>query len=131
MSANRKKSYDVIIIGGGFFGVSLALFLGTITKKVILIERENDILNRSSKYNQARVHTGFHYPRSAITAVKSLLLHKKFEIDFPNAIVGDVTLHVAASTSRFFDGMTGEKPNLVPVPFDACCCRCNILMFRF
>ena len=109
MSTNRNKPYDVIIIGGGFFGVSLALFLSTITKNIILIEREKDILNRSSKYNQARVHTGFHYPRSAITAVKSLMLHRKFETDFPNAIVDDFKMlyaiskqHSKVSAQRFF-----------------------------
>ncbi len=122
MSANRKKPYDVIIIGGGFFGVSLALFLGTITKKVILIERENDILNRSSKYNQARVHTGFHYPRSAITAVKSLLLHKKFEIDFPNAIVDNFKMlyaiskqHSKVSSQRFFRMFKQMKAPIKPI----------------
>ena len=109
MNHHTNKIYDVVIIGGGFFGVSLALYLSTITKNVILLEKEDAILERGSKNNQARVHTGFHYPRSAITAVKSMMLHKRFERDFPNAIVDDFKMlyaiskqHSKVSSQRFW-----------------------------
>ena len=63
--------FDHIIIGGGFYGCCLALFLRSISRKVLLIEAEDQLLSRASRVNQARVHTGFHYPRSAATASAS------------------------------------------------------------
>ncbi|MDC1251824.1 FAD-dependent oxidoreductase [Gammaproteobacteria bacterium] len=125
MISNKNKSFDIIILGGGFFGVSLALFLSSITKNIILIERESDILTRSSKQNQARVHSGFHYPRSAITAVKSLLLHKKFEKDFPSAIVDDFKMLYAiskhqskVSAQRFFRMFNEMNAPIKPIKSD-------------
>jgi len=109
MNHPTNKKYDIAIIGGGFFGVSLALFLSTVSKNIILIEKEDSILKRGSKNNQARVHTGFHYPRSAVTAVKSMMLHKRFEEDFPNTIVDNFKMlyaiskqHSKVSSQRFW-----------------------------
>ena len=112
----RTKKFDFIIIGGGFFGVSLALFLSRITKNILLIEKESSIMQRGSKNNQARVHTGFHYPRSAVTAVKSLILHKKFSNDFPEAIFDDFQMlyaipkkHSKISSQRFWRTFSDMK----------------------
>jgi glycine/D-amino acid oxidase-like deaminating enzyme len=91
---------DYLIIGAGFYGCSLALFLRSISKKVILIESNEEIMSRASRINQARVHTGFHYPRSALTAVKSLHLHNKFIHDFREAIVDDFKMLYAISRNR-------------------------------
>ena len=80
---------DFLIVGGGFYGVSLALFLRSISSRIVLVEASGELMSRASRVNQARIHTGFHYPRSALTAVKSLVLHKRFAADFPDAIVDD------------------------------------------
>ena len=81
----------------------------SISDKIIIIEKENTILSRSSKNNQARVHTGFHYPRSALTAVKSMILHEKFAKNFSSAIKDDFKMLYAIanqnskiSSKRFF-----------------------------
>lgn len=92
--------FDHIIIGGGFYGCCLALFLRSISRKVLLIEAEDRLLSRASRVNQARVHTGFHYPRSALTAVKSLILHDRFAKDFPEAICGDFQMLYAIAARR-------------------------------
>nr|MBI1228757.1 FAD-dependent oxidoreductase [Cytophagales bacterium] len=84
-----KADFDYIIIGGGFYGCCLALFLRSITKRVLLVEAEEKLMNRASRVNQARIHTGFHYPRSAVTAVKSMMLHQRFIEDFSEAVVDD------------------------------------------
>lgn len=65
--------YDAIIIGGGFYGVSIALYLSQKRKlsKVLLVEREHELFTRASFNNQARVHNGYHYPRNFITAYRS------------------------------------------------------------
>ncbi len=41
-------------------------------------------------YNQARVHGGYHYPRSFMTAIRSLINYPKFLHDFKQAIVDDI-----------------------------------------
>ncbi len=92
--------FDHIIIGGGFYGCCLALFLRSISRKVLLIEAEDRLLSRASRVNQARVHTGFHYPRSALTAVKSLILHDRFAKDFPEAICSDFQMLHAIAARR-------------------------------
>jgi len=86
MKNKHKYDYDYVIIGGGFFGCCVALFLRSISLRILLVESESKLLNRASKNNQARVHSGFHYPRNGMTALKSLLFHQRFAKDFPKAI---------------------------------------------
>lgn len=91
---------DYLIIGGGFYGCCLALFLRSISDKVVLVEAEPAPLTRASRVNQARVHTGFHYPRSFVTAVKSKVLHTRFVADFPEAVVDDFRMLYAIARRR-------------------------------
>lgn len=99
MSAGRTQ-YDYIVIGGGFYGCCLALYLRSISSRVLLVEAGEALMSRASRVNQARVHTGFHYPRSAATAVKSMLLHRRFLADFPEAVVGDFQMLYAIARRR-------------------------------
>jgi|TARA_B100001093_G_scaffold165404_1_gene157819 hypothetical protein len=80
--------YDVAIIGGGFYGCSIANYLNEKKKikKIVILEKEKNIFERSSKRNQARVHNGYHYPRSLTTASRSHLNLNKFLYDFPSSI---------------------------------------------
>mgnify|MGYP006274670305 FL=1 len=100
---------DYLIVGGGFYGCCLALYLRSISDRVLLVEAGDMLLGRASRVNQARVHTGFHYPRSALTAVKSMLLHRRFMADFPEAVVDEFQMLYAiarrrskVSSKRFF-----------------------------
>jgi glycine/D-amino acid oxidase-like deaminating enzyme len=68
--------YDFAVIGAGFFGVRLALLLARRDASVALIDREPRILARASWANQARIHNGYHYPRSLSTAAGS---HRHYE----------------------------------------------------
>ncbi len=81
------KKYDVIIIGGGLYGSLLALHLKKKYSNVLLIEKEAKLLTKASYYNQARVHNGYHYPRSFITALRSHQNFLQFCKDFKPAIV--------------------------------------------
>jgi glycine/D-amino acid oxidase-like deaminating enzyme len=65
------ERYDVVIIGGGFFGCSLALHTKTADNKVLVVEKETDLMLHASYNNQARVHGGYHYSRSLLTALRS------------------------------------------------------------
>jgi glycine/D-amino acid oxidase-like deaminating enzyme len=63
---------DALVVGGGFYGCHIALCLKELGfKRVRLIEREPSIMQRASYVNQARVHNGYHYPRSLPTGISS------------------------------------------------------------
>ena len=66
-----SNNFDYIIIGGGIFGSYSALWLAQKGKKVALIEKEATLFSKASIVNQARLHGGYHYPRSIATALMS------------------------------------------------------------
>tara|TARA_S200000501_G_C20868900_1_gene763344 strand:- start:4276 stop:5364 length:1089 start_codon:yes stop_codon:yes gene_type:complete len=82
---------DAIIIGGGFYGTSIAIFLAKSKyfKNIILIEKEKNIHLRASLNNQARVHMGYHYPRSFTTAFRSKFNLPKFLNEWDECIEKD------------------------------------------
>lgn len=92
--------YDFAIVGAGFYGLALALFLHASGARVVVVEKEENPCTRASRVNQARVHTGYHYPRSFVTAMRSLALHRQFIEDFPEAIVDDFDMLYAIARRR-------------------------------
>ncbi|STO97501.1 FAD-dependent oxidoreductase [Helicobacter canis] len=87
VSAKKAAThYDCIIIGGGFFGAYIASSMSRTHKKLLLIEKERDLLLRASVHNQARVHNGYHYPRSLSTALSSARHFARFCDEFAPAI---------------------------------------------
>ena len=94
------KDFDYLIIGGGFYGCCLALYLRSISDRVLVVEAADKLMTRASRVNQARIHTGFHYPRSALTAVKSMVLHQRFTQDFPEAVIDDFQMLYAIARRR-------------------------------
>ncbi|MBV4454528.1 MULTISPECIES: FAD-dependent oxidoreductase [Pseudomonas] len=85
--------HDAIIIGGGFYGAAIAVYLVRQRglKRVVLIEREPALMTRASYNNQARVHNGYHYPRSFTTAYRSRINLPKFVQEWPTAVKQDFT----------------------------------------
>ncbi|CAI8814760.1 FAD dependent oxidoreductase [Pseudomonas sp. IT-P74] len=88
-----QSSQDAVIIGGGFYGAAIAVYLAKQRglKRILLIEREPALLMRASYNNQARVHNGYHYPRSFTTAYRSRVNLPKFVRDWPLAVKQDFT----------------------------------------
>ncbi len=86
LAASPNKSYEAVVIGGGFFGCCLALFLRRYSLAVAVLEKEPDLLLRASFRNQARVHNGYHYPRSLLTALRSFSIFSRFIEDFSDAV---------------------------------------------
>lgn len=84
---------NIVVIGGGFYGVNIALYL--MKRKgfsdILLVEKENCLLSRASYVNQARVHNGYHYPRSFTTAYRSRVNFPRFVQDWRQAIKSDFT----------------------------------------
>ncbi|ELR97350.1 FAD-dependent oxidoreductase [Gloeocapsa sp. PCC 73106] len=95
MGANNY--YNVVIIGGGFYGCNIAIYLKNYFKRVLILEKEKLLLTRSSANNQARVHKGYHYPRSILTAYSSRLNFTKFVKDYQNCIVSNFNNYYAIS----------------------------------
>ncbi len=78
---------DALVIGGGFYGCCLAVHLRRRFARVLLVEREPALLRRASRVNQARLHNGYHYPRSFLTAARSRSNLGVFRSEFPTGVV--------------------------------------------
>jgi glycine/D-amino acid oxidase-like deaminating enzyme len=78
--------FDSIIIGGGVYGARLALALRAEQESVLLLEREPTLLGRASLINQARVHNGYHYPRSILTSVRSRQNYDRFRAEYADCV---------------------------------------------
>lgn len=92
--------YDKIIIGAGLYGLYSALFCGKRGEKVLVLEYENEAFTRATYINQARVHMGYHYPRSYATAKKSADYFNRFNRDYGFCIL-DKFDQVYATSSAF------------------------------
>jgi len=88
---NNYEQFDVIVIGGGFYGCSVAIELKKHFKKVLVVEKEKDLMLHASLINQARVHNGYHYPRNIVTAYRSFVNFPIFTEEFSPCIVNDFT----------------------------------------
>ena len=80
-------TYDKIIIGGGLYGLYAALFCGRTGQEVVVLEYDSDSFERATYINQARVHMGYHYPRSYSTAIKSAHYFERFNRDYKDCIL--------------------------------------------
>ena len=73
---------DKIIIGAGLYGLYAAQKCGAAGQRVLVLERDPAPFMRATYINQARVHMGYHYPRSYSTAVKSAHYFERFCRDY-------------------------------------------------
>ena len=103
-----QTDYDAGVVGGGFFGCSLAVHLARDRRqRVALFEKEDDLLQRASFANQARVHNGYHYPRSLITAIRCRVNFPRFLADYGDCIAGDIETYYAVG--RLFSSTTAAQ----------------------
>ncbi|HIK53390.1 MAG TPA: FAD-dependent oxidoreductase [Oscillatoriales cyanobacterium M59_W2019_021] len=96
-SRKRSSDFDAVVIGGGFFGCKLALYLKEEFDRVLILERELDLLQRASYANQARVHNGYHYPRSLLTALRSRANFPRFVREYRECIDSSFEKYYAIS----------------------------------
>ena len=70
MGIKMKNRVDKIIIGAGLYGLYAAEYSSKKGEQVLVLEYDKEPFMRATYINQARVHMGYHYPRSLSTAVK-------------------------------------------------------------
>ena len=92
--------YDRIIIGAGIYGLYAALFCCQRGQHVLVLECDQAAFGRATYINQARVHQGYHYPRSMSTAMKSAGYFDRFNKDFAFCINKEFD-KIYATSSRF------------------------------
>lgn len=92
------ERYDTIVVGGGFFGLYVGEFLALRGEKVLVCEQYSQCMTRASYNNQARVHSGYHYPRSLLTAMRSCLSFPMFIKEFGECIKSDFDKYYGIGT---------------------------------
>ena len=75
-----------VVIGGGFFGCATAIHLAQRGWSVDVLEQGAELMQRASYVNQARLHNGYHYPRSFQTAIRSRANMPQFCEVYPEAV---------------------------------------------
>jgi glycine/D-amino acid oxidase-like deaminating enzyme len=120
-------SYDAIVIGGGFYGARLSLVLREHGRSVLLLERERELLGRASIRNQARVHGGYHYPRSILTSLRSRANYARFVDEYGDCVYGLFTHYYAiargaskVTASQFVEFCRRIGAPVSPAPESVC-----------
>jgi len=80
------KYRDFVVIGAGIYGLYAANLLCQKNFTITLLEFDDRPFSRASYINQARVHNGYHYPRSLSTAITSAQYFRRFIEDYSTAI---------------------------------------------
>jgi glycine/D-amino acid oxidase-like deaminating enzyme len=102
--------YDRIIIGAGMYGLYAAIRLCEKGFSVLVIDGEDEPFQRGSYINQARLHNGYHYPRSYATASKSARYFNRFVQDYGDCIHMDLTqIYAVASEYSWTNGQQFHK----------------------
>lgn len=102
-----KTSYDKIIIGAGLYGLYAAELCGRNGQHVLVLESEDAPFRRATYINQARVHQGYHYPRSLSTAMKSAGYFRRFYEDYGFCI--NQEFDKVYATSKEFSWSSAEQ----------------------
>jgi hypothetical protein len=91
----------IAIVGAGIYGLHAARSIAESGHSVDIYEKAENGMLGASLINQARVHGGYHYPRSLSTAARSQENYLKFINDFAQHIQNDFkALYGIASESK-------------------------------
>jgi glycine/D-amino acid oxidase-like deaminating enzyme len=118
-----SHEYGAIIVGGGFYGCRLALMRRAAGDRVLLVERDAALLGRASLNNQARVHNGYHYPRSILTSLRSRMNYARFLEEYSECVDRSFTHYYAVArgmskvtAAQFTEFCRRIDAPLVPAP---------------
>ena len=97
--------FDKIIIGAGLYGLYSALFCCQRGQHIVVLECDPEPFRRATFINQARVHQGYHYPRSISTAMRSARYFERFSKDYAFCInKGFEQIYATSSKYSWSDG---------------------------
>jgi hypothetical protein len=82
----HKLEVDNLVVGAGFFGLYCAYLATRRGESVLVVEMDDQPLQRASYVNQARLHFGYHYPRSLQTARKTANYFHEFLREFGDCV---------------------------------------------
>ena len=91
---------DRLIIGAGLYGLYSALYCARKGQSVTVLEIDDAPFSRATYVNQARLHMGYHYPRSLSTAMKSAGYFRRFAEDYAFCVFSEFQ-QVYATSRRF------------------------------
>ena len=110
MKKTNNHIYHNVVIGSGIYGLYAALQLAESGQSVLILEMDDVPFGRGSFVNQARVHNGYHYPRSISTAVKSSSYFRRFSDDFSSAIINNFRkIYALSSNFSFTNGVQFQR----------------------
>lgn len=78
--------FDRVIIGAGIYGLYAAQYSAKLGQNILVLECEKAPFVRATYANQARLHMGYHYPRSYSTAIKTAKYFDRFVTDYKESI---------------------------------------------
>ena len=115
------RHFDFVIFGGGIFGAYTALYLQKKGYRCALIEQDQQLFGKASTVNQARLHSGYHYPRSFETAAQAYHHRARF-----------VTEHVNFISGRFdqFYGIDRYQSWIDAIQYESFCNRAGLVAER-
>jgi glycine/D-amino acid oxidase-like deaminating enzyme len=117
-----STEYGAIIIGGGFYGCSIARYLADAgLTDIVVLERGQELMSRASYANQARIHQGYHYPRSLLTALRARVNFSRFVDHYPEAVV---------ATYDMYYGIARDRSNVTADQFARFCARIGAPLYK-
>ena len=112
--------YDVIIIGAGVIGASIARNLSQYKLKVLVLEKENDVCEGTSCANSAIIHSGYDPEPGSLKAILNVKGNSMYDeicadLDVPFKRNGSITLalddeEVAILEELYQRGITNGVP---------------------
>lgn len=90
----------IAVIGAGVFGATVAVDCARAGAQVDLYEAKPDLLGGATSHCQARLHAGYHYPRSDSTAIAARDAYPEFAARYPEAVYSTQHHYVIADDSQ-------------------------------
>jgi len=110
---------DVAVIGGGIYGSLAAVTAAGKGLRTVLVEAAPRLLDAASALNQARVHNGYHYPRSLATGARSHANYERFAAEFADSLVHHRSYYaIAARGSRVTARQFEQFCRVVGIPLE-------------
>ncbi|MDN5304900.1 MAG: glycerol-3-phosphate dehydrogenase [Fusobacteriaceae bacterium] len=120
--------YDVVIIGAGVSGASIARELAKYKLKIAVLEKENDVADGTTKANSAIIHAGYDAKEGTLMAKYNALGNKMYdkiaeELDIPFKRIGSLVLAFSEKEKEHLEtlyerGLKNDIPDMKILNFD-------------